>query len=342
MSLDEVCPEHLKEDWLEVNNKISAFSKSMLTARIDTSKYCIFDLIPEKSILKFLNIKDQITKYVFNNFDKPKCYDHLLSASRLVDEISESKVNIDYDQIKKDSYIGKVRVLSKKISRKSHNVSYDLFKTRTGRLTTKKQSFPILTLDKDLRKYIKPNNDMFVELDINGAEIRTLLSLLGLEQPEVDIHEWNAKNVYRSLTTRDEAKKRFFAWLYNPASDDFLSARTYDRDAIKEKFWDGSSVTTPFHRNILSDEYHAVNYILQSTSSDVCLEQAYKVQDMLKGKKSKIVFLMHDSVIIDCSVDDKSEVSSYIEAFQDTRFGKYKANVSIGKSFGEMRKIEWK
>ena len=77
-------------------------------------------------------------------------------------------------------------------------VVYDPFKSKTGRLVTK-NSFPILTMDKNYRKILKPNNDWFIEFDFNAAELRVLLGLLGKEQPQEDLHEWNKKNVYKDF-----------------------------------------------------------------------------------------------------------------------------------------------
>ncbi len=68
--------------------------------------------------------------------------------------------------------------------------------TKTGRMTTRKHYFPILTLDSDYRSIIKPTNDYFVELDYNAAELRVLLGLSGKEQPIEDLHTWNLNNVY--------------------------------------------------------------------------------------------------------------------------------------------------
>ena len=214
-----------------------------------------------------------ITRYVFDNFEKPGSYDQLLNISKLAEDIKNYPINLDYGLLRSHSYSSKVRTFLKKLKKTKNTVYYNLFGTKTGRLTVKKNFFPILTLDKELRKYIKPNNDLFVEIDFNGAELRTLLALLGREQPQVDIHRWNAENVYRGLTTREEAKKRFFAWLYNPASDDYLSSRTYNRDLIKERFWDGEKVKTPFDREIDSDEYHCVNKYLYNllNSENICI-----------------------------------------------------------------------
>ena len=91
---------------------------------------------------------------------------------------------------------------------------------------------------------IEPTNDFFIELDFNAAELRTLIALQGKTQPREDIHEWNIKNVYRGLVTREEAKKRIFAWLYNPDSKDYLSSRAYDRGSVVQKYFTQGQVRT--------------------------------------------------------------------------------------------------
>ena len=193
-----------------------------------------------------------------------------------------------------------------------------------------------------MRKYVKPNNDLFVEVDFNAAELRTLLSLLGKPQPAEDIHQWNRENIFKGKISRAEAKKRTFAWLYNPNSEDIVLNGAYHRNAIKEKYWDGNMVRTPFHRNIESDEYHSINYALQSTTSDLFLEQAAKIHELLKNKNSFIAFLMHDSIILDFKQGEEKEIRNIIDSFQRTRFGNYRINVKMGKNFGDMRDIEWR
>ena len=152
---------------------------------------------------------------------------------------------------------------------------YNAWGTVTGRLATNPNSFPILTMNKEFRRCVKPHNDWLVELDFNAAELRTLIALTGEEQPQIDIHEWNRENIYRNIGSREDAKKRIFAWMYNSKSEDFLSNRAYDKETVKNKYWDGSRVETDYGRVIENvDEHHALNYIVQSTTIDMVHEQA--------------------------------------------------------------------
>ena len=79
-----------------------------------------------------------------------------------------------------------------------------------------------------------------------------------------------------------EAKKRIFAWLYNPNSKDHLSSKAYERDSVLKKYYDSDQITTFFDRTIEADEHHALNYIIQSTAADLFFKQMIKVWEMLE------------------------------------------------------------
>ena len=340
-SLDEVCPEGLKYKYDEISDRLKAFLTSFSEAKIDLNKNCFFDLVPERFLKEYCEIKNQITYYVLQNYEKPDNYDFLLSLTKAVDKINKRNLNINLKQMSKHMVSDRGRRFYKKIAKTSPHICYDIFGTKTGRLSVKKDSFPILTLDKEFRSVLEPNNDLFVELDYNAAELRMLLALLKEQQPKEDIHEWNAKNVYRGLLSREEAKKRVFSWLYNPNSKDFLSSRAYRREEIVEKYWDGQSVNTPFDRQIKSDRYHALNYIIQSSTNDLFLRKMIELDKILEDKKSYIAFSIHDSLVIDFAKEERNLISDIAKIFSGTNFGDFKVNVSVGKNFGEMRKVEW-
>ena len=276
-SLDAACPEVLLPRWQNISRRVKAHLAAWQEAKVDLQENPFLDLIPEKLLFEFCEIKNQITDHILTSHSRPKNYNFLLDLERALENIRKRELKLNLDVLKNQLTTVHARAVYKRLKRSRKVIDYDAFKTKTGRLTTKKDSFPILTLNKAFRQAIEPNNDFFIELDFNAAELRTLLALLGKEQPVDDIHEWNIKNEYHGSVTREEAKKRIFAWMYNPESKDQLSNRAYDRDEILSKYWDGEYIKTPFDRKIKADRHHAVNYIIQSTTSDLFLRRAVKV-----------------------------------------------------------------
>lgn len=338
-SLAEVCPEELKKDWDSISSRMRAYINSFVEAKISLSEHCFFSLVPERFLVDLCEVKNSICEHVFQNNKKPENYDFMLDVVKMVTDMSNQQISLNREAARRHLGTLQGRNLWKSIDSLSRYIKYNPYGTKTGRLSTIKGSFPILTLNKNFRNILIPKNDWFVELDFNAAELRTLLALTGESQPDQDLHLWNAKNVYRGTLSREEAKQRIFAWLYNPESADYLSGRTYRRDEVLKNHWDGSRVHTPFGRTIEADRKHALNYLVQSTSSDVFLDRAVKIHDFLRGKKSQVSMLIHDSVVLDLSQGDMTDLKKIVNIFSDTRYGRYKVGVSAGRSFGDMRRI---
>ncbi len=337
-TLKEACPEALEARLQSVENKFASFIKSFNTAHVSLNENCFYDLVPKKFLLEWCYVRDLISKHVFDTYEKPECYDYTVDLVRVIEEIKYNRLNIDKSSL--SLYRAKHRKFSKKLKKIDPYCRFDVWGTKTGRLTTIKNSFPILTLDKELRSVVKPKNDYFVELDFNAAELRTLLSLQGKAQPVEDMHQWNVKNVFKGEITRDEAKKRIFAWLYNPDSKDALCDFAYDRDSVLKKYYTQGQVTTFFNKKIPSEDRTALNYIIQSTCAENVLRQMIKVSNYLKGTKSYVAFPIHDSIVLDLSVEDKEKLPELLNIFSDTELGKFKVNVSVGKDFGNLKKLE--
>lgn len=338
-SLGDVCPEHLKEDWEKISNRMKAFVRSFAEAKISLQYVCFYDLVPKNFLIELCEIKNRICEHVFDTHARPENYNFLLAVSELLGDISQQKVIFDPSYLKSNRHDPKARGWLNRTSNSKQVVEYDIFGTRTGRLSTKKKSFPIMTLPRLYRQCIKPENDWFLELDFNAAELRTILALSGFEQPQEDLHAWNAKNIYASKYSRQETKTKIISWLYNPSAVHYTAAKYYNRDSIREQYWDGKQVKTPFGRTIQADYDHALNYVIQSTTSDLTLKQAIKLSKMLEGKKTRIAFCLHDSVVLDMSYEDKTMIKDITQTFSQTELGKYFVNVAAGKDFGRMRTI---
>lgn len=338
--LAEVCPTQLKPKFEKITNELKAFLISFQESKISLDENCFFDLVPKRFLLEYCDIKNKITEHVFEVYPKPGNYDFLLALTKTLEDIKNRQLKIDIrflDELRSDP---RTRQLIKKLSKNNKKVCYNIAGTKTGRLTTTKSSFPILTLDKKYRGVIVPKNDWLVELDFNAAELRTFLALSQVKQPDEDIHEWNIKNVFCEDIDRATAKTKAFAWLYNSKARNEKLEKVYKREEIMNKFWDGDNVNTIFNRRIEASRHHALNYIIQSTSSDLFLRRLVAVSEKLKGLNSFVSFSIHDSLVIDLDQSERRILPELIEIFQSTDLGDFKANISAGKNFAEMRKIQ--
>jgi|TARA_R110000824_G_scaffold160957_2_gene335970 hypothetical protein len=339
LSMEKACPDRLQEELETASRKFRAYLRSFELGKINLREHCVFELIPEDFLMQFCEIKNKITQHVFENYEKPQNYEHLKEASRILYKIKHQDLHINNKDCKNLFLKSASRKDAQKILNGPNYIDYDLYGTATGRLTTKPGSLPILTMKKQLRKLIKPTNDWFLSLDYNGAEIRTLLSLSGKDQPEDDIHAWNLVNILkRSDMPREEAKTIFFSWLYNPESK-IINTEYYDRKKVLDKWYDGEYISTPFHRRIPVDERRAFNYLIQSTTADLVIERASAIDRFLEGKRSFISHIVHDEIVIDLDNSEREIVSEIKDIFANNKLGKFMVNIHAGQDYFDLNEL---
>ena len=336
-TLTEMCPEELRPEWEIISGKMKAFLRSFELAGVSLDEHCFFDLVPERHLLEYCELKSLICDHVFQTCEKPKNYDFLVSVGKVLAKIEGRELNLNFDSLTPLLTKPRVRDFWKKNRGKQQFVKYNLFGTKTGRLSTHRSSFPIHNISKELRCVLEPKNDFLVELDFNAAELRTLLALSGKEQPKGDIHDWHINNVFNGDETRDEAKRKVFAWMYNPERKDVSLDAVYDRNSVVQKYFNGSQVSTFFSRTIPADNKHALNYIIQSTTSDLLLRRMVEISNKLKGMESFVSFCIHDNLVLDMKADECYIVPEIVKMFSETELGTFKVNMSVGKNFGDMR-----
>ena len=334
--LADNCSEELRNDLTRVQKKMTAFHKSFKIAKIDLNEHCIFDLVPHDFLLDFCEVKNRITEHVFENFERPENYDHLDRVQKLIHKIKYQKLNLTMENCRGLFTSTTNRMKAKELLSNYRYIDYNLFGTVTGRLTTSRDSFPILTMKKELRQLVKPTNDLFVSLDYNGAEVRMLLELCGHKQPKEDIHAWNIINVFEDETlSRDLAKIDFFAWLYNPESD-AITSNIYDREKVLDKYYDNGYINTPYGRKIKVDKRKALNYLIQSATSDKVLDRAVAIDKMLENRKSFISHIVHDEIVIDYHDEDRNMITNIKEMFEQD----WLANVTAGKDYYNLSELK--
>jgi len=345
-TLDEVCPEHLRDEWMEIKGRLKAFMSSFIEAKVSLEENCFFDLTPQRFLEQYCDVKNKITQHVFDSHEKPQEYNFLRRFNELLVDIKHRELNIDLEELKKNilnerdlTYYHKMRDVSK-------NIDYNLFGAITGRLAIRRGSFPIQSFQKQFRYALKPRNDWFVVFDVNAAELRTSLALLNCVQPQEDLYEWIGKSILGNVP-RDSAKRIVIEWLYNSSNPVYHKyAQSLDsvfkKEALKQLYWVDGKVHTPFGRKIESDEHHAIPYLNQSTFIDLFHRQVIKIDDYLQGKKSFIAFLLHDELVIDMSDDEKEHILGILKILQNTQFGKFLCNIKVGRDYGNMKKLKLK
>ena len=336
-TLQDACPDHLKERLETRETKIKAHLKSFITSKVNLSDICFYDLVPERDIQHYYSLLNEITKWTIDNNPKPQNYRLMHNINIMCKEISKQTIRVNKALWKwhaeRDQ---KAMYLSKRFWDKQLRVDYNPWGTITGRLGLNEGSFPILNLKREIKDIIKPKWDCFVELDFNGDELRTLLALSGHDQPTGDIHDWNQTNIFHNNIERDEAKKQIFAWLYNPSST-AVDSSFYDKQKVLARYYKEGIVSNPFGRTIPSDDFHALNYLIQSTSSDNFLDRASFIQKYCKRLRTNVAFLVHDSIVLDVPLDEKNRIKEIVEIFENTKLGKFKVNINVGKNLGELK-----
>ena len=346
--LTDVLPEYLLDDWGDVSKKISAFKRSLAISHVNMDENCFFDLAPKRFLVELCEARNKVTEYVLHNIPKPERYEFYKHVSMMLSEIENKEVVLEKSIIRSYSKHAKLGNQAHSILSGSPCVKYNQFGTKTGRLTTAKNTFPVLTLNKEFRSAVKPQNDFFVELDFNGAEVRTLLGLLKKPQPEGDVHNFHIKEVFGGSHTRASAKTSFFAWLYGSKTAVNKSVALklndfYKKDALLDDYWDGTAIRTPYKKVIPCDSKHyALNYLVQSTAAELTLKQALKINYLLNTRASGsfLAFVIHDAIVLDMKNEDKNLLRVVAKMMRSTNFGTFGINIHEGKNLGSLRKIE--
>lgn len=345
-TLDEVCPEHLRDEWTEIKGRLKAFMSSFIEAKVSLDENCFFDLTPQRFLEKYCDVKNKITQHVFNTYEKPSEYDFYRRFNELLVDIKHRPLNIDLQALKNNilnerdlTYFYRMRDISR-------IVDYNMFGAITGRLAMKRGSFPIQSFQKQFRNALKPHNDWFVAFDINAAELRTSLALLNCVQPQEDLYEWIGRDIIGGLS-REKSKKIVIEWLYNSSNPIYHQYtqkldNVFKKEALKQLYWVNGYVHTPFGRKIEADEHHAIPYLNQSTFIDLFHRQAIKVDDYLQDKKSFVAFLLHDEFVLDMTDDEKQDILEIAKILQNTQFGKFLCNIKVGRDYGNMKKLNLK
>jgi hypothetical protein len=223
--------------------------------------------------------------------------------------------------------------------------SYNLYNI-TSRPTNAYNGLNFLALPKDKsRQAFVPSNDRFIELDFDGYHVRLIANLLGVEIPENEsIHIHLGRQYYgkQELTEEEyqDSKKHTFRQLYNGVEDDYKSIDLFAQvdefvHAMWQQYKDTGYLELPNGSVLasgISNSQKLFNYYIQCLETVNNVKKLAKLKEALQGKKTKVVLVVYDSMLIDYAAEDGKETLKLIKDILEE--DGYLVKAKLGDNYG--------
>lgn len=223
--------------------------------------------------------------------------------------------------------------------------SYNLYNV-TSRPTNAFNGINFLAFNKEngSRAAFIPDNDVFVEFDFDAYHPRLIANLLNVEIPlDKSIHTHLGEYYFgkEELTEEEyrESKKITFRQLYNGVEDEVANIPLFKHvDAFVKSMWanyqEKGHVLLPNGRRLVHDKpspQKLFNYYIQCLETVNNVKKLTKLKKLLEGKKSKVILVVYDSILVDFAMEDGRELLNQIrETLEEDG---YIIKVQIGNNY---------
>lgn len=205
-------------------------------------------------------------------------------------------------------------------------------------------NFLAFTKGNKSRSAFIPTNDIFLEFDFDGYHLRLIANKIGYELPQdVSIHTYLGQQYFgkKELTPEEyqESKKITFRQLYNGVEHEFRHIEFFNKVAIFiEDLWDTMQhqkyIVLPNGRYLKGVDFNPqklFNYYVQCLETVNNVEKLLKLKEILKGRKSKVVLVVYDSILVDFAKEDGRETLDNIK--NTLQEGGYLVKGQSGKNY---------
>jgi hypothetical protein len=227
--------------------------------------------------------------------------------------------------------------------------SYNLYNI-TSRPTNAFNGINFLAFNKEngSRAAFVPQNDVFVEFDFDGYHIRLIANMLGVEIPTNDsIHTVLGRMYFgkEELTPEEyqESKKITFRQLYNGIEDQYKELDLFREiaefiDAMWTEYKRTKRLILPNGRKLVGKEFtpqKLFNYYVQCLETVNNVKKLVALKELLKDKKSKVVLVVYDSILIDYSTEDEKGLLMQIKNILESDGYRIKAQKGYNYDFSK-------
>ena len=235
------------------------------------------------------------------------------TLTRVFHEIESQGIKVD-KQCYIDCYGDDLKYPEFNLSKGKIYSQYNLY-TTTGRPSNTYNSINFAALDKNNgeRACYRPQNDKFVEFDIQGYHPRILGEMIGFE--------FGDKNTYETLSellgvTTQEAKELTFKQLYGGVWKEYRD-QPFFRDIVTltDGIWDEYQYSGQYatrNRVFTVDkemtQSKLLNYIIQSYETSNNVAMLDNILYYLKDKQTKLVLYTYDAFLFDYAKEDGKQL----------------------------------
>jgi hypothetical protein len=227
--------------------------------------------------------------------------------------------------------------------------SYNLYNI-TSRPTNAFNGINFLAFNKEnnSKSAFVPVNDRFIELDFDGYHLRLINNIFnrkfGLDE---SVHVSLGREYFgvEELTAEQyqESKKITFRQLYNGIEEELKKISIFqDIAEFIEMMWmnfkETGFVELPNGRRLSKGDFNPqklFNYYIQCLETVNNTKKLSKLKKLLEGKKTKIVLVVYDSMLIDYSADDGKETLNQIKQILEEDGYGVKAKIGTNYNFSK-------
>jgi hypothetical protein len=205
-------------------------------------------------------------------------------------------------------------------------------------------NFLAFTKDNHSRAAFIPENDTFVEFDFDGYHLRLIANLLNIQLPvDRSMHLFLGEHYFeKALLTEEEyqeSKKITFRQLYSGIEEGVKHIELFQRaDAFIQELWteykQNGYITLPNGRRLVQDKPNPqklFNYYIQCLETVNNTKKLIKLRELLQNKKSKVILVVYDSILVDFAKEDGRELLTQIKAVLEEN--NYAVKAQIGNNY---------
>jgi hypothetical protein len=191
-----------------------------------------------------------------------------------------------------------------------------------------------------------PSNDRFIELDFDGYHPRLIANLIGKNfGSNESVHVSLGRQYFGTEELTDEqyqeSKKTTFRQLYNGVEDQYKHIEFFENvDELLQAAWTEyrrqGFLELPNGRNIRMENANPqklFNYYIQCLETVNNVKKLSKLKNLLENKKTKIILVVYDSMLIDYNAEDGKETLNQIKQILEEEGYAVKAKIGTNYNF---------